>query len=199
MDKVLHRVIVPTMRHKIERYQRAIKGLVVSVLLRFKGVKVADRVVIEGRSPFIVPDGDLYLGSRISFRSLYGTIRIIIRGGARLSIGARCFINNGCSIESFSDVEIGDHCLIGDSVQIMDNNYHQISEGSLPRVARVRIGRNVWLANRCLILAGVEIGDHSVVGAGAVVTKSFPPRSIIGGNPARLIGQVQCSDDWIRR
>ncbi|WP_366416264.1 hypothetical protein [Novosphingobium sp. 32-60-15] len=48
------------------------------------------------------------------------------------------------------------------------------------------------------MLPGVSIGDHSVVGAGAVVTKSFPSRSIIAGNPACLVGQVKCEDDWIR-
>ncbi|OYX61162.1 MAG: hypothetical protein B7Y89_13985 [Novosphingobium sp. 32-60-15] len=186
------------MNHKIRRYRRAIKGLVVSALLRLKGVKVADRIVIEGRSPFFLVEGDLKLCSRISFRSLYGRIRIIAFKGARLSIGARCFINNGCIIESRDEVEIGDHCLIGDGVQIMDYNYHQVNKGSEPRCAKVRIGRNVWLANRCLVLPGVSIGDHSVVGAGAVVTKSFPSRSIIAGNPACLVGQVKCEDDWIR-
>lgn len=50
-----------------------------------------------------------------------------------------------------------------------------------------RIGANCFIGGRSLILPGVEIGDNCVVGAGAVVTKSVPPRSIVAGNPAQII------------
>lgn len=50
-----------------------------------------------------------------------------------------------------------------------------------------RIGRNCFIGGRALILPGVEIGDGSVVGAGAVVTKSVPPGSVVAGNPARIL------------
>lgn len=50
-----------------------------------------------------------------------------------------------------------------------------------------KIGRNCFIGGRSLILPGVEIGDNCVIGAGSVVTKSVPPRSIVAGNPARVI------------
>lgn len=50
-----------------------------------------------------------------------------------------------------------------------------------------RIGRNCFIGGRSLILPGVEIGDNCVVGSGAVVTRSVPPRSLVVGNPARII------------
>lgn len=50
-----------------------------------------------------------------------------------------------------------------------------------------RIGANCFIGGRSLILPGVEIGDNCVVGAGSVVTKSVPPRSIVAGNPAKVI------------
>lgn len=50
-----------------------------------------------------------------------------------------------------------------------------------------RIGANCFVGGRSLILPGVEIGDNCVVGAGSVVTRSVPPRSIVAGNPARVI------------
>lgn len=50
-----------------------------------------------------------------------------------------------------------------------------------------RVGRNCFIGGRSLIMPGVEIGDNCVVGAGAVVVKSVPPRSVVAGNPARVI------------
>ncbi len=50
-----------------------------------------------------------------------------------------------------------------------------------------RIGENCFIGGRSLILPGVEIGDNCVIGAGSVVTKSVPPRSLVAGNPARII------------
>lgn len=50
-----------------------------------------------------------------------------------------------------------------------------------------RVGRNCFIGGRSLILPGVEIGDNCVVGAGSVVTKSVPPRSVVAGNPAKIL------------
>lgn len=50
-----------------------------------------------------------------------------------------------------------------------------------------RIGENCFIGGRSLILPGVEIGDNCVVGAGSVVTKSVPPRSVVAGNPAKIL------------
>ncbi len=53
----------------------------------------------------------------------------------------------------------------------------------------VKIGRCVWIGMRAMIMSGVEIGEGSIVGAGAVITKSFSPGLILGGNPAKIIRQ----------
>lgn len=50
-----------------------------------------------------------------------------------------------------------------------------------------RIGQNCFIGGRSMILPGVEIGDNCVVGAGSIVTKSVPPRSLVAGNPARIL------------
>ena len=49
------------------------------------------------------------------------------------------------------------------------------------------VGKNCFIGGRAMILPGVKIGDHSIVGAGAVVTKDVPPHSIVAGNPAKVI------------
>ncbi|ASK35830.1 acyltransferase [Alcanivorax sp. N3-2A] len=53
----------------------------------------------------------------------------------------------------------------------------------------IRIGRDVWLGARVGVVDGVRIGDHAVVGMGAVVTRDVPPWTIVAGNPARPIGR----------
>jgi serine acetyltransferase len=66
--------------------------------------------------------------------------------------------------------------------------------GSIPlqhlyprQVKPVRIGRGAWLSPACIVIMGVEIGEMSVIGTGAVVTRSIPPRSVAVGVPARVI------------
>lgn len=61
---------------------------------------------------------------------------------------------------------------------------HDMSRGLY---LHTRIGANCFIGGRSLILPGVEIGDNCIVGAGSVVTKSVPPRSLVAGNPARIL------------
>ena len=118
--------------------------------------------------------------------------------GAQITIGAGTFINDGVRVYASRRVQIGPDCLIGDHCWIFDTNFHQVHEDSEPAERPILIGRNVWLGRCVQVLPGVEIGDHSVVSAGSVVSHSLPARSIARGNPAEVIGQVRCSDDFKR-
>jgi acetyltransferase-like isoleucine patch superfamily enzyme len=62
------------------------------------------------------------------------------------------------------------------------------------QTSSIKIGRNCWLGNGVVITAGVELGDNVVVGANAVVTKSFPSNVIIAGVPAKVIKQIEKAD-----
>ena len=102
---------------------------------------------------------------------------------------------SGCSITAVDRITIGDRVLVGAGVLIIDTDAHPLSpEGRAaqqPAIAiPIEIGNDVFIGARAIILKGVKIGTGAVVGAGAVVTKNVPSRSIVGGNPAKIVGQV---------
>ena len=69
----------------------------------------------------------------------------------------------------------------------MDSDFHGL--GNEPaQSAPVVVARGTWVGARAIILKGVTIGEGAVIGAGAFVTKSVPPRSLAVGNPARIVG-----------
>jgi maltose O-acetyltransferase len=113
---------------------------------------------------------------------------------AIINIGCNVATNNRVFICSNAKIEIGDSCIIGYDVMIMDHDGHGID----PKKRRnnpgkgdpIIIGKNVFLGSKAIILPGTEIGDHSVVGAGAVVKGKYPSNSVIAGNPARIIKEI---------
>jgi acetyltransferase-like isoleucine patch superfamily enzyme len=66
------------------------------------------------------------------------------------------------------------------------------------RVAPTRLGNNVWIGRGAIVVPGVTIGDHSVVGAGSVVTHDVPPLTLVAGNPARPIRTLSSHAGWRR-
>jgi acetyltransferase-like isoleucine patch superfamily enzyme len=110
--------------------------------------------------------------------------------GAYSRIGARCSLWAGNSV---GRITLGHHALLGPEVFITAANY-RLEPGTpimdQPMDERdVVIGPDVWLGARVVVGAGVEIGEGSVVAAHSFVTRSLPPGSIAGGNPARIIGR----------
>jgi acetyltransferase-like isoleucine patch superfamily enzyme len=88
-------------------------------------------------------------------------------------------------------VEIGEGTLIGSGAMIMDNDLHAdlslgADSGVRPKARPIKIGRQVFIGARAIILKGVTIGDRAVVGAGAVVTKDVPADHIAAGNPSSV-------------
>lgn len=113
---------------------------------------------------------------------------------ARIVIGNHNSFSNNVSLVAMGEIEIGNRCLIGDQVTILDCDFHEISPlrrlNGVGPIEPVVIGDNVWLGSRVMVLKGVSIGENSVVAAMSVVTKSIPPNSIAAGNPARVIRHI---------
>jgi acetyltransferase-like isoleucine patch superfamily enzyme len=111
--------------------------------------------------------------------------------GIRIRIGDRNYFNRNVMIDACGTVDIGSNNLFGPDVYITDSN-HRFGRGLDPHKVpmdrgRVKIGNRCWIGAKAVILKGVELGDGCVVAAGAVVTRSFPADSVIGGVPAKQL------------
>ena len=113
--------------------------------------------------------------------------------GYQIFIGENFLANFDCVFLDAAPIEIGDNCMFGPKTCIytishpFDPNERQRGIGLTQKVT---IGNNVWLGGGVTILPGVSLGDNVVVGAGSVVTKSFPSNVLIAGNPAKIIKRL---------
>jgi acetyltransferase-like isoleucine patch superfamily enzyme len=126
------------------------------------------------------------------------TIIRAIDSAAHLTIGEHCGVS-GATIVCKNRIEIGDGCLLGANVLIADTDFHPVHSirrrhAAIPeRDERhsVLIGDDVFIGSAAIILKGTTIGDHAVVGAGAVVSGKVEAGSIVAGNPARVVSWVR--------
>ncbi len=127
------------------------------------------------------------VGDGLTIRSRkFNMVEISCASGGRLTLGNNVFLNQGVRIACSREISIGDNALIGDETVILDNDYHGVAN-TAAKAAPVRIESDVWLGTRVIVLRGVTIGRGSVVGAGAVVTRSIPPFVFAAGVPARVV------------
>lgn len=118
--------------------------------------------------------------------SFYSNADISVNENAILEIGSG-FVNHGARIHCFERVIIGDQVYIGDDVAIRDSDGHEIIGSGKPMTMPIVIGNHVWIGAKVTILKGVTIGEGAIVAAGSVVSHDVPPRTLVGGVPAKVI------------
>jgi maltose O-acetyltransferase len=110
--------------------------------------------------------------------------------GSHIHIGAGVFANVGLVALDVAAITIGDDVQIGPNVQLLTPT-HPL-DAALRRAKweagePIAIGANAWLGGGAIVLPGVSIGESSIVGAGAVVTRDVEPNVLVAGNPARAL------------
>ena len=109
-----------------------------------------------------------------------------------VEIGEKTVIGQECTISAYRRVRIGEQCVIADRTMFIDFD-HGVVEVERPIRLQgiykrdVEVGSNVWIGYGACILRGVSVGDNSVIGTNAVVTKDVPANSVVGGVPAKVL------------
>jgi acetyltransferase-like isoleucine patch superfamily enzyme len=123
-----------------------------------------------------------------------------LRPGAELRIGDGVRMS-GTTICAAERVIIGDRCVIGANVTIVDTDFHSLDplirstpgDGRSAKARSVEIGCDVFIGGGCYILKGVTVGAGAVIGAASVVTRNVPAGAIMAGNPAREVARRDTS------
>jgi acetyltransferase-like isoleucine patch superfamily enzyme len=102
---------------------------------------------------------------------------------------AQYFANcGGCYVQGINKIYIGDNTIFAPGIKIISANHDKNNFAEHDKeTGPIIIGKNCWIGVNAVILPGVQIGDHVIIAAGAVVTKSFPSNVVIGGVPAKII------------
>jgi len=113
--------------------------------------------------------------------------------GSNVRIGTGVFLNYGCQLADVATITLGDHCQVGPNAQFLTPVHPLEAQRRKDRWETARpitIGANVWIGGGVVICPGVTVGDDTVIGAGAIVTKDLPAGVLAVGNPAKVVREL---------
>ena len=149
-------------------------------------------------------DGPVFFGRRLELQiAKGGKVRfgrfVWVGDGTKIrchegevEIGAKTVLGQECTISAYKRVRIGEQCVIADRAMFIDFD-HGITEVERPIRLQgiykrdVEVGSNIWIGYGACVLRGARVGDNSVLGTYAVVTKEVPANAVAGGIPAKVI------------
>lgn len=120
---------------------------------------------------------------------------------SRMTLGSYCIILPGARLAAATSIETGDNCMFAGNCYLTDADWHDVYDRtSAPgKTAPIVLGDNVWIGDSAFVCKGVRIGDNSIVGAYAVVTRDVPANTIVAGNPAKPVKELDPSVGFRRR
>ena len=191
---LLKRIVLNFLMHPVKtRPQWWIRIFMPFYIKRGKG-----SVIYRSVRKDIVPFNVFELGKR----SVIEDYSVINNAVGNLVIGNNTRVGIGNTI--IGPVTISDNVNIGQNVTIsgLNHNYEDpskaISEQGVSTMP-IKIENDVWIGANSVVLPGVKIGNHSVIGAGSIITKDIPPYSVAVGNPARIVKRYDMDlKEWVK-
>ncbi|MDP6376463.1 MAG: acyltransferase [Pseudomonadales bacterium] len=110
----------------------------------------------------------------------------------RIEVGDYTIINPGVRVIAAERITLGAGCMLATGAYISDADWHGLYHRAFPpgTTAPVTLGDNVWVADGARILKGVKVGDNAIVAAAAVVAENVPANTVVAGNPARVVKEL---------
>lgn len=146
---------------------------------------------------------NIHLGDHVHITALPDRpVRLsVFEGLGRIEVGNYSIINPGVRVTSASHITIGEACMLAMNCYLSDADWHDVQHRIYApgKTAPIKLGNNVWIGDGALITKGVTIGDNSVVGAYSVVFKDVPDNTVVAGNPAKVIRQLDAGHLTTRR
>lgn len=119
-------------------------------------------------------------------------------GGKHIHFGEGVYCNFGVTMVDDTHIYVGDHTMIGPNVTVATAGHPilpELRESGCQYNMPVHIGRNCWIGAGAILVPGITIGDHTVIGAGSVVTKDIPDRVVAVGNPCKVLREINEHDE----
>ena len=110
-----------------------------------------------------------------------------------VTIGEGCRIFTAISSTEPWLIQIGSRVTVSSDVSFCthDNAIIKAISGKTDVIGRIDVGDDCFIGMKSILMYGVTLGDHCIVGAGSVVTKSFPPHTVVAGNPAKALCTIE--------
>ena len=145
-------------------------------------VVIDDNSLVDGRAGIRLDDG-VIINRNCSLKAKTGPIRV----GRRTTIGANSVIVSLTGVEIGEAVIIAGGCHLSAGGYDIDQSDRALLDGGVLSKGPIKIGNDVWVGTGAIILDGINVGDHAVVAAGAVVTSDVPERAVVAGVPAKVL------------
>lgn len=173
------------------RSKRAIRGLRARAWAMRPGVEVGPSVQVgRGCRLLVEPGATIRLGAGVEIDDV---VTLAAYGDAVLDLGAGAFVGHHSTLAARRQVTVGPGAYLAELVSVRDHDHDPTlppsSGASLTEP--VSVGPGCWLGAKVTVVRGVTIGERTVVGANAVVTRSVPAHSTAVGVPARVLGTGQ--------
>ena len=174
--------------HQLRRYlPNRLTLAFINLFHRFRGAKILSNSIIFKGAKLLRFPKNISIGEYSIVKSFAEICAC--NQNASIQIGDRSTIGNYTFIYASEKISIGNDCMIAPFVYIVDSN-HKMTAGIRMNLQDnetkpIRIGDDVWIGAKAVILSGVDIGDGAIISAGSVVTENVMPNSIVGGVPAK--------------